>query len=47
MTTIQKDVKLQKKIIEESPSLPRKVTECVVVDVGHQAERKGLLRVIQ
>lgn len=31
---------------EESPSLPGKVAECVVVDVGHQAEGKGLLCVI-
>ena len=28
-------------------NLPCKITQCVVVDVGHQAERKGLLRVIQ
>lgn len=38
---------LQKKIIEESPSLPREIAECVVMDVGNESERKGLLRVIQ
>ena len=32
---------------EESLSLPGKIAERVVVDVGHQAERKRLLRVVQ
>lgn len=33
--------------VEGSVGLPGQVAERVVVDVGHQAERKGLLRVVQ